>query len=182
MNNQDITVNQVADISGNNEARLVKVAKEIGAHRHCKHVKRIGLLRSGRVLRYVLQTFPEEDPFGFHDPARSLFNFFQRKAATIRGSVMEIHSASGRAAAASQVTVTLYRGVLGTSDLQKVETFRTGIDGLYHFENIPKGEYTIHVQDPNVKEPNWGPAAYRRASVADDNAVIELDPTVIDYK
>jgi hypothetical protein len=104
------------------------------------------------------------------------------KAASIRGSVMEIHSGAGRAAAASQVTVTLYRGVLGSSDLQKVETFCTGIDGLYHFENIPRGEYTIHVQDPNVKEPNWGPAAYRRVSVADDNAVIELDPTVIDYK
>ena len=104
------------------------------------------------------------------------------KAATIRGSVMEIHYGAGRAAGAEQVTVTLYRGVLGSSDLQKVETFRTGIDGLYHFENIPKGEYTIHVQDPNVKEPNWGPAAYRRVSVADDNAVIELDPTVIDYK
>jgi|ERR1700733_2991266 hypothetical protein len=104
------------------------------------------------------------------------------RAATIRGRVMEIHSGAGRAAAASQVTVTLYRGVLGTSDLQKVETFRTGIDGFYHFENIPKGEYIIHVQDPNVKEPNWGPAAYRRASVADDNAIIELDPTVIDYK
>ena len=82
----------------------------------------------------------------------------------------------------AQVTVTLYRGVLGGSDLQKVETFRTGIDGLYHFENIPKGEYTIHVQDPNVKEPNWGPAAYLRVSIADDNAVIELEPTVIDYK
>ena len=84
------------------------------------------------------------------------------EAATIRGSVMEIHSGAGRASAANQVTVTLYRGVLGSSDLQKVETFRTGIDGLYHFENIPKGEYTIHVQDPNVKEPNWGPAACRR--------------------
>ena len=104
------------------------------------------------------------------------------KAATIHGSVMEIHSGAGRASPATQVTVTLYRGVLGSSDLQKVETFRTAIDGLYHFENIPKGEYTIHVQDPNVKEPNWGPAAYRRLSVADDNAVIELDPTVIDYK
>jgi len=104
------------------------------------------------------------------------------KAATIRGRVMEIHSGAGRASPADQVTVTLYRGVLGSSDLQKVETFRTGIDGLYHFENIPKGEYTIHVQDPNVKEPNWGPAAYRRVSVADDNAVIELEPTVIDYK
>jgi hypothetical protein len=104
------------------------------------------------------------------------------KAATIRGSVKEIHSGAARASAANQVTVTLYRGVLSSSDLQKVETFRTGIDGLYHFENIPKGEYTIHVQDPNVKEPNWGPAAYRRVSVADDNAVIELDPTVIDYK
>ena len=104
------------------------------------------------------------------------------KAATIRGSVMEIHSGAGRAAAANGVTVTLYRGVLGSFDLQKVETFRTGIDGLYHFENIPKSEYTIHVQDPNVKEPNWGPSAYRRVSVADDNAVIELDPTVIDYK
>ena len=104
------------------------------------------------------------------------------KAATIRGSVKEIHSGAGRASAANQVTVTLYRGVLGSSDLQKVETFRTRIDGLYHFENIPKGEYTIHVQDPNVKEPNWGPAAYRRVSIADDNAVIELDPTVIDYK
>ncbi len=104
------------------------------------------------------------------------------KAATIRGSVTEIHSGAGRASAANQVTVTLYRGVLGSSDLQKAETFRTGIDGLYHFENIPKGEYTIHVQDPNVKEPNWGPAAYRHVRVADDNAVIELDPTVIDYK
>jgi hypothetical protein len=96
--------------------------------KHCKHLKRIGALRSGRGLRRV------------------------------------------------------YRGALGSSDLKIVETFRTGIDGLYHFENIPKGEYTIHVQDPNVKEPNWGPAAYRRVSVADDNAVIELEPTVIDYK
>lgn len=104
------------------------------------------------------------------------------KAAIIRGSVMEIHSGAGRASPATQVTVTLYRGVLGSSDLQKVETFRTAIDGLYHFESIPKGEYTIHVQDPNVKEPNWGPAAYRRVSVADDNAKIELEPTVIDYK
>jgi hypothetical protein len=124
--------------------------------RHCKHLKRIGPLRSGRVLRHVLQT--------------------------IRGSVMEIHYGAGRAAGAEHVTVTLYRGVFNSSDLQKVATFRTGIDGLYHFENIPKGEYTIHVQGPNVKEPNWGPAAYRRASVANDNAVIELDPTVIDYK
>jgi hypothetical protein len=56
------------------------------------------------------------------------------------------------------------------------------IDGLYHFENIQKGEYTIHAQDPNVKEPNLGPAAYRRVSVAEDNAVIELDPAVIDCK
>jgi hypothetical protein len=76
MNNQDITVNQVADICGNNEARLIEVAKEIGAHRHCQHLKRIGLLRTGRVLRFVLQTFREEDPLGFSDPARSLFNFF----------------------------------------------------------------------------------------------------------
>jgi hypothetical protein len=104
------------------------------------------------------------------------------KAATIRGSVMEIHSGAGRAAPATQVTVTLYLGVLGSPNLQKVGTFRTGIDGLYYFENIPKGEHTIHVQDPNVKEPNWGPAAYRHVSVADDNAVIELEPTVIDYK
>ena len=104
------------------------------------------------------------------------------KAATIRGSVMEIHSGAGKASPANQVTVTLFRGNLGSSDLKKVETFQTRIDGLYHFENIPKGEYTIHVQDPNVKEPNWGPAAYRRVSVADDNAVIELEPTVIDYK
>ena len=95
---------------------------------------------------------------------------------------MEIHSGAGRASPATQVTVTLYRGVLGSSDLQKVETFRTAIDGLYHFDNIPKDEYAIHVQDPNVEEPNWGPAAYRRVSVADDNAVIELEPTIIDYK
>jgi hypothetical protein len=59
------------------------------------------------------------------------------QAATIRGNVMEIHYGAGRAAGAEQVAVTLYRGVLGSSDLQKVETFRTGIDGLYHFENIP---------------------------------------------
>jgi hypothetical protein len=104
------------------------------------------------------------------------------KAATIRGSVMEIHSGAGKASAANQVTVILYRGVLGSSDLQEVESFRTGIDGLYQFANIPKGEYTIHVQDPNVEEPNWGPAAYRRVSVADDNAVNELEPTIIDYK
>lgn len=104
------------------------------------------------------------------------------EAGTIRGRVMEIHNGAGRAAPANQVTVTLYRGVLGSIDLQKVETFRTAIDGFYRFENIPTGEYTIHVQDPNVKEPNWGPAAYRRVSLTDDNAVIELDPTVIDYK
>ena len=42
--------------------------------RHCKHLKRIGPLRSGRVFRHVLQTFREEDPLGFHDPARSLYN------------------------------------------------------------------------------------------------------------
>jgi hypothetical protein len=104
------------------------------------------------------------------------------QSATIRGSVKEIHSGAGKASPANQVTVTLYQGVLGSSDFQKVETLQSDIDGLYHFENIPKGEYTIHVQDPNVKEPNWGPAAYRRVSVSDDNAIIELDPTVIDYK
>ena len=95
---------------------------------------------------------------------------------------MEIHSGAARASAANLITVTLYRRVPGSSDLQKVETFQTGADGLYHFDNIPNGEYTIHVQDPNVKEPNWRPAAYRHVSVADDHAVIELDPTVIDYK
>jgi hypothetical protein len=104
------------------------------------------------------------------------------QSATIRGSVKEIHSGAGKASPANQVTVTLYQGVLGSSDFQKVETLQSDIDGLYHFENIPKGEYTIHVQDPNVKEPSWGPAAYRRVSVSDDNAIIELDPTVIDYK
>jgi hypothetical protein len=104
------------------------------------------------------------------------------QAATIRGSVMEIHTGAGRASPATQVTVTLYRGAPGSTDLQKVEIFRTGIDGLYHFDNALKGEYTIHVQDPNVKEPDWGPAAYRRVSVADENVVIELDPTIIDYK
>jgi hypothetical protein len=102
------------------------------------------------------------------------------QAATIRGRVMEIHSGAARASAANLVTVTLYRG--GSSNLQKVETFQTGDDGLYHFDNIPKGEYTIHVQDPNVKEANWGPAAYRRVTVPDDNAVMELAPTIIDYK
>src|SRR5215469_10867109 len=104
------------------------------------------------------------------------------QAATIRGSVKEIHSGAARASAANLVTVTLYRRVPGSSDLQKVETFQTGEDGLYHFDNIPKGEYTIHVQDPNVKEANWGPAAYRRVTVSDDNAVIDLEPTIIDYK
>jgi hypothetical protein len=69
---------------------------------------------------------------------------------------MEIHSGAGRASQATQVTVTLYRGVLDSSDFQKLETFRTAIDGLYHFENIPKGEYTVHVQDPNVKRPKLG--------------------------
>src|SRR5580704_15201770 len=104
------------------------------------------------------------------------------KAAIVRGGVMEIHSGAGKASPATQVTVTLYRGVPGSSDFQKVETFRTAIDGLYHFENIPKSEYTIHVQDPNVKEPNWEPSDYRRMSVSDDNSVIKLEPTVIDYK
>jgi hypothetical protein len=37
------------------------------------------------------------------------------KAATIRGSVMEIHYGAGRAAGAERVTVTLYRGVFGSS-------------------------------------------------------------------
>ena len=95
---------------------------------------------------------------------------------------MEIHSGAARASAANLVTVTLYRRVPGSSDLQKVETFQTAADGLYHFDNIPKGEYIIHIQDPNVKEPNWGPAAYRRVTVSDDNAVIDLEPTIIDYK
>ena len=102
------------------------------------------------------------------------------QAATIGGRVMEIHTGAARASAANLVTVTLYRR--GSSDLQKVETFQTGADGMYHFDNIPKGEYTVHVQDPNVKEANWGPAAYRRVTVPDDNAVIELEPTIIDYK
>ena len=95
---------------------------------------------------------------------------------------MEIHSGAARASAANLVTVTLYRRVPGSSDLQKVETFQTAADGLYHFDNIPKGEYTIHVQDPNVKEANWGPAAYRHVTLSDDNAVIDLEPTIIDYK
>ena len=113
----------------------------------------------------------------------AVFGIYQTSdAATIRGSVKEIHSGAARASAANQVTVTLYRGIRGSSELQKIGTFRTGEDGLYHFEDVPKGDYTVHVQDPNVKEPNWGPAAYRRASVSDDNAVVELDPTVIDYK
>jgi hypothetical protein len=135
------------------------------------------------VLRRVLQTFFVKKILSLPMTLFALFSIHAIcKAATIRGSAKEIHSGAGRASAANQVTVTLYRGVLGSSDLEKVETFLTGIDGLYHFENIPKGEYTIHVQDPNVQEPNWGPAAYRRVSVADDNAVIELEPTVIDYK
>jgi hypothetical protein len=113
----------------------------------------------------------------------AVFGIYQTSdAATIRGSVKEIHSGAARASAANQVTVTLYRGIRGSSELQKIATFRTGEDGLYHFEDIPKGDYTVHVQDPNVKEANWGPAAYRRVSVSDDNAVVELDPTVIDYK
>jgi hypothetical protein len=103
-------------------------------------------------------------------------------AGTIRGSVMEIHYGAARASAANQVTVTLYRGTQGSAEFQQIGTFRTGEDGLYHFENVPKGEYTVHVQDPNVKDPNWGPAAYRRVTVADDSAAVELDPTIIDYK
>lgn len=37
---------------------------------------RFQLLPTGRVLRYVLQTFREEDRLGFHDPVPSLGNFF----------------------------------------------------------------------------------------------------------
>ena len=48
------------------------------SHRRRKHMKRIGLLRTGPVLRFVLGTFREEDRLGFHDPAGSLGHFFYR--------------------------------------------------------------------------------------------------------
>jgi hypothetical protein len=87
--------------------------------RALQHLKRIGPLRSGRVRRHVLQTFREEDPLG----SMILLALFSippiSKATTIRGSVMEIHYGAGRAAGAEHVTVTLYRRVLGSSDLQK---------------------------------------------------------------
>jgi hypothetical protein len=102
--------------------------------------------------------------------------------ATIRGKVMEIHWGAGKASAANGYEVTLYRGLRGTSDFEKIATVRTEIDGSFHFEILAKGEYTLHTENPIDGKPDWGPGAYRRISVVDDKQDVELEPIIVDLK
>jgi hypothetical protein len=102
--------------------------------------------------------------------------------ATIRGKVMEIHWGAGKASAANGYEVTLYRGMRETSDFEKIAMVRTEIDGSFHFENLAKGEYTLHTENPIDRKPDWGPGAYRHVSVVDDKQEVELDPTIVDLK
>ena len=61
------------ELTPENAAALAKYAALAG----CTPAEFLNRFRSGRgSLRHVLQTLREEDPLGFHDPARSLFNSF----------------------------------------------------------------------------------------------------------
>ena len=85
--------------------------------------------------------------------------------ATIRGTVMEIHWGAGKASAANGYEVTLYRGVRGTSDFEKIAMVRTEIDGSFHFENLAKGEYTLHTGTRSIGN-RTGDLAHIDASVS----------------
>jgi Carboxypeptidase regulatory-like domain len=97
-------------------------------------------------------------------------------AGTIRGRVMATHESAGRAFAVAQVTVILYRGAPGSSAFQPVSQTSTGSDGLYSFEDVPKGEYSVQIRHPKVK-----PDSYQRVTVSDETAVTPAGVFVIEF-
>jgi hypothetical protein len=105
-------------------------------------------------------------------------------AASVSGKVVEIHYGAGAANPASQVTVTLYRmnKYLDRPDGPKLGSFITKIDGLFHFENIPVGEYLLRVQGAKSWGPELGPELDRRISIVRDDEAVEPDTIVLDYK
>ena len=104
---------------------------------------------------------------------------FVCQAGTIRGRLVEIHNGAGVASPAEGITVTLYQRV-GLKDT-KIESIITGDDGLYHFSNLTKGYYKVHVENPSTKEANWGLGAIREVELKDENTEVALDPTVITF-
>jgi hypothetical protein len=111
--------------------------------------------------------------------------FASRSAAgSINGKVVEIHYGAGAANPASQVVVTLYRmnKYLDRPDGPKLGSFITKIDGLFRFENIPKGEYLLRVQGARSWGPELGPELDRRISIRSDDEAVEPDTIVLDYK
>ncbi|MBV9874675.1 MAG: hypothetical protein JO025_08100 [Verrucomicrobia bacterium] len=105
-------------------------------------------------------------------------------AASVSGKVVEIHYGAGTSNPAYQVTVTLYRmnTYLDRPDGPKVASFITKIDGLFHFENIPKGEYLLRVQGVKSWGPDLGPELDKRISILKDDEAVEPETIVIDYK
>src|SRR5215469_8407514 len=105
-------------------------------------------------------------------------------AASVSGKVVEIHYGAGTSNPASQVIVTLYRmnQYLDRPDGPKLGSFITKIDGLFHFVNIPKGEYMLRVQGVKSWGPELGPELDKRISILRDDETVEPETIVIDYK
>jgi hypothetical protein len=105
-------------------------------------------------------------------------------AASVSGKVVEIHYGAGTSNPADQVIVTLYRmnQYLDRPDGPKVASLTTKIDGLFHFDNIPKGEYLLRVRGVKSWGPELGPEVDRRISILTDDAAVEPETIVIDYK
>jgi len=105
-------------------------------------------------------------------------------AASVSGKVVEIHYGAGTSNPATQVIVTLYRmnQYLDRPDGPKLASFITKNDGLFHFENIPKGEYMLRVQGVKSWGPDLGPELDRRISILRDDEAVEPETIVIDYK
>jgi hypothetical protein len=80
--------------------------------------------------------------------------------------------------------VTLYRmnNYLDRPDGPKLGSFITKIDGLFHFENILKGEYMLRVQGVKSWGPELGPELDRRISILREDEAVEPETIVIDYK
>jgi hypothetical protein len=105
-------------------------------------------------------------------------------AASVSGKVVEIHYGAGAANPANQVVVTLYRmnKYLDRPDGPKLGGFITKADGLFHFENIPKGEYLLRVQGVKSWGPELGPELDRRITILRDDEAVESETIVLDYK
>jgi hypothetical protein len=114
-----------------------------------------------------------------------IFGFDCRSgAASINGKVVEIHYGAGTVSPANQVVVTLYRmnQYRDRPDGPKLGSFVTKTDGLFHFENVPKGEYLLRVQGVKSWGPELGPELDRPISILTDDETVEPQTIVIDYK